>query len=40
MRKFSLKLIDRWRHRIYNKKGNQKELDEICEMIEREFYGY
>lgn len=40
MRKLLIKLIDRLRLRIYNKKDDQKELDEIREMIEREFYGH
>lgn len=40
MRKLLLKWIERLRLRIYNKKDDQKELDEIREMIEREFYGH
>lgn len=40
MRKLLLKLIDRLQKWIFYKKDDQKELDEIREMIEREFYGH
>lgn len=35
MRKFLLKLIERWLHRIYNKKDDQKELEKIRQEIEK-----